>query len=99
MSNNPSIGPPTAATWIPVDYQPRRCKECGRVFKPIRVDQEFDTPECRKIWHKKASRRGGQAYQALMLWRKSRGRKKGLLGDVTALVDRWIDEDRRSKSS
>jgi hypothetical protein len=70
----------------------RCCAECASAFRPIRSDQKFCRRHCLKIWHGRAAARGGQIYTLIMEWRRSRGKIK--FGDVTAMIDKWIAEDR-----
>ena len=87
---------PGAPRYIAASYKARPCKFCGRSFTPHRVDQEFCQAEHRIDYHSRASRRAMQVYDSLIVWRQSRGRKKGLLGDITHIIDGWLDEDRRA---
>lgn len=88
--------PPLA---LPIEHKPMACKFCGAKFIPSRAHQEFCTRGHRIEFHKIAAARGGQVYEKLMRWRLSRGRQKGLLGDVAAVIDGWIDADRRARAA
>ena len=71
------------------------CQECAVLFNKTRKDKIFCSNLCRKNWHCRAAARGAQIYAAAMDWRLSRGKRK--FGDVTALLDTWIPEDRERK--
>jgi hypothetical protein len=90
----PSDPKPGAPRYVPASYPPRKCKLCGGDYQPHRADQGYCCAEHRIAYNALASRRGLQVYDALIRWRKSRGKKKGLLGDITHIIDGWIDEDR-----
>lgn len=70
------------------------CKECGDAFRQKRTDQIFCQSACRKMWHRRTELRGGAAVEKLIEWRITRGSKKGILGEIAAMVDGWIKEDR-----
>lgn len=72
----------------------RTCKECGEKFRAKREDQVFCRPQHRQKWHRRQQVRGGRAVELLIAWRKSRGGKKGALGEIARMVDEWIKEDR-----
>lgn len=74
----------------------RTCKMpgCDEQFRAKRHDQGFCSSDCRKRFWRIAAQRGRRAYELLIEWRATRG-KKGLLGDVAAEVDRWIAEDKK----
>lgn len=73
----------------------KTCKECGCEFRQGRRDQIFCTSSCRQKWHRRIELRGGAAVEKLIDWRKTRGSKKGALGEIAAMVDAWIMEDRK----
>jgi hypothetical protein len=70
------------------------CKECKDEFRQSRKDQIFCCSQCRQKWWRRVELRGGQAVEKLIAWRVSRGSKKGALGEIAAMVDGWIKEDR-----
>lgn len=70
------------------------CKECREEFRQGRSDQIFCWRGCRQKWHRRAELRGGAAVELLIAWRVSRGSKKGALGEIAAMVDGWIKEDK-----
>ncbi|MGQ9367730.1 hypothetical protein [Azospirillum sp. ST 5-10] len=47
---------------------------------------------CRARWNNRAKVRGAQLYEAVMAWRVLR--RRGGFSVVTALVSRFLDEDR-----
>lgn len=69
------------------------CKECGEAFLPRRNDQVFCQPDCRHAWHNRAKSRAATAYEILIKWRKTRGIG---LGELSAVVDEWLREDREA---
>ena len=73
----------------------RTCKEptCRDEFRAKRNDQIFCQSGCRQKWHRRVEVRGGQAVEMLIDWRKTRGAKKGALGEIAHMVDGWIKED------
>lgn len=74
----------------------RGCKECGDDFRVGRSDQVFCENLCRDRWHHRARSRGGQAYETLVGWRKSRGKGgRHTLSDLAHMVDGWIAEDQQ----
>lgn len=80
-----------------IKYDPRQCKMCLVRFKPVRVDQCFCGEKCRNSWNYRAASRGRAAYDLLVKWRRTRGKRKGVLSDLAFLVDAWLDDDRRAK--
>jgi len=76
------------------DLPIKQCKECHEDFRQKRNDQKFCDAWCRQKWHRRVELRGGKAVELLISWRVSRG-KKGILGEIAAMVDEWIKEDRK----
>ena len=75
------------------------CRFCGDEFRKARLDQVFCSKKCRQAFHRRAELRGGKAVALLIEWRVTRGGKKGILGDIAAVVDEWIKEDRANGTS
>lgn len=71
------------------------CAQCGIEFRQKREDQRFCCKPHRQKWHRKQQVRGGPAAELLIVWRKSRGRKNGVLAEIARMVDKWIMEDRK----
>lgn len=74
----------------------KTCKlpRCGEQFRQKRPDQEFCSGLHRREFWSQAAQRARSVYPKLMDWRKTRGKAKGLLGDIAAEVDQWIAEDK-----
>ena len=73
----------------------RPCKECGDQFRVGRSDQVFCEAKCRDRWWHRARTRGGEAYEALVGWRVSRGTdKRHSISELARIVDIWIDQDK-----
>ena len=78
------------------DTPERACRFCGGSLAGRDFRSEFCSPTHKDLWWRKARTRGGQAYSLLMEWRSTRGKRKGLLGDLAWMVDQWIAEDREA---
>ena len=78
------------------------CRMCGaqvRRLKPRgRSRTEFCSQECQRKWWVIAKQRGGQIYKLLIEWRTTRGTRKGVVGDMAAMIDGWISEDKAKRS-
>ncbi len=72
---------------------PRHCKECRNPFPTTRLDRAFCSTSCRRQWCNRQKVRGGQLYDLAMKYRDER--KKGAFSYLIALIDRYLDEDRR----
>jgi len=72
----------------------RKCRFCGDEFRAKRHDQVFCGKAHRQAFHRRAELRGATAVELLIAWRVTRGGKKGILGEIAAVVDGWIKEDR-----
>jgi len=72
----------------------RKCRLCGDEFRAARHDQVFCSKEHRQKFHRRAELRGAKAVELLIAWRVTRGGKKGILGEIAAVVDGWVKEDR-----
>ncbi len=70
----------------------RHCRECRREFFPVRHDQVFCKPTCRRAWHAWREGRGARAVELLIRWR--RDRKRGGLAELTAFADELLREYR-----
>lgn len=80
-------------------YPERRCSYSGTKFRPIRSNQRFSSPQNKAAYFRRAQVRGGQVYELLIKWRKSRGSdKSATLSDICAKVDKWISDDKGSSS-
>lgn len=77
-----------------IELPVRKCRLCGGDFRQKRADQVFCKPAHRKTFHRRAELRGAKAVELLIAWRMTRGGKKGILGEIAAVVDGWIKEDR-----
>ena len=84
--------PPPASRYVD---QTRLCKRCGASYVPYsgQPHQSFCSGTCKAQWWSQARNRGGQAYRLLIEWRLRRGKTK-TIGDLSAMVDEWIREDR-----
>lgn len=73
-----------------------RCGEptCCKRFEIKRGTARFCSTLCRRTYQHRTLARGALAYELVYAWRKTRGSKKGSLGDIGNLVDRWVREDR-----
>ena len=71
---------------------PRFCIEPTCSERLTKGKERFCSAECRKTYQNRRLKRGAMAYEALMLWRRSRGMSASL-GDLSALADRFISED------
>jgi len=78
------------------DLPIRKCRFCGDEFRVKRQDQVFCSRQHRQAFHRRAEIRGAQATELLIAWRVTRGGKKGILGEIAAVVDGWIKEDREA---
>lgn len=80
---------------------PRQCSECAGQFIPIRHDQVFCSKECRFADHNRAMQRGREAYRAMYHWRlgAGKGQRGSLIGTVSAMAKRWVEEDRAAGRS
>lgn len=90
------VSVPEKKKWRP---PPRRCKyePCGITFQPTRVDKEFCCTRHRWLWWALARNRGAQVYEHLIRLRKLRktpGGTKGILNEISHIVDQWIIDDR-----
>lgn len=77
-----------------------RCKGCGVRFPLKKADQFFHDTECARAWWQLARRRGGMVYELLCKMRRNRkvkGGTKGILSDISHIVDGWLAEDREIK--
>lgn len=72
----------------------RKCRRCGVSLVGLDYRSEFCGKTCRDRWWQQARVRGGTVYQLLVDWRTTRGKKKGILGDLAFIVDGWIAEDK-----
>ena len=88
----PQDAPGSAPSPSAADRHPNECRECGRPFRPIDLQQEFCCAVCRRAWRSRAMTRGAKLYEAVMTWRVLR--QPGGFADVTALVSAFLDEDR-----
>lgn len=77
----------------------RKCKlgSCREEFRAKRHDQVFCSGRCRQTYHRRIERRGARAYELLLEWRRTRG-KKGILTKIAAEVDGWLKEDKEEAS-
>ena len=74
------------------------CHWCWTPFLPKLTGgrpRRFCGTKCRNAYFRQHQVRGGTAYPLLMEWRRTRGKRKGVLAELAALVDQWIEEDRR----
>lgn len=74
------------------------CHWCWTPFIPKAITgrpRRFCGERCKTAHFNQARTRGAQAYPLLLEWRRTRGKRKGLLGDLANLVDLWIEQDKR----
>lgn len=74
-----------------------RCKECGERFTTRRSDKLFCGPDCHRRYWTVARYRGAQVYELLCKLRRNRkvkGGTRGVLNEISHIVDEWLIADR-----
>lgn len=95
MTHGPAEAGGGARNGAPPSDTPRRtCRFCEGSLAGLDHRALYCSTTCRERWWQRARVRGAQAYSMLIDWRLTRGGKKGILGDLAHLVDKWIQEDR-----
>lgn len=72
----------------------RHCHECGAEFRTFRTDAVYCSRTCSTAATNREKRRGVEILRMAMTWRRGRGRGHVTLSDVTAMLDRYVAEDR-----
>ncbi len=74
---------------------PGTCEWCGR---PCEMEDVACSLTCEALMNRLEASQGQMVVRAMKLWRKNRGRKgtdgEGLIGDISAMVDRFMRNDR-----
>ena len=95
MTDGTPVEPADKRSGTPTeDGAPKGCLSCGGSLAGKRHDAKYCSNFCRNKWWRTAEVRGAQVYQLLIEWRTTRGNRKGVLGDIAHVVDKWISEDR-----
>ncbi len=58
-----------------------------------RANRRFCNKNCKARWHRRNEIRGAKIVPRLIKWRQGYGRRGGL-GEITAIVDDWITDDK-----
>jgi hypothetical protein len=72
----------------------RNCRECGSTFQTFRVEAAFCGDACRLAAKNRDLKRGARLLRLAMEHRRNRGRGLVQYGDITALLDQFVAEDR-----